>query len=254
VKGVTAGDLTTARRLAEITGVSSDAGLDLLAARVSARRRGRRWASAVTIASLLLFAAWSISNRENDVDGLTQITALYALIIPAVLLGFSRQAALDRQMAAGLRVRVAGSERHGILAVVARPYLIATAICYGGALAVALWSLWGTPTREGREAAITVVAGVLVLAVLTFAVLISIVRRPAVAIDEQTLRADALMRREDATDALAPYPILVALVVAAGGYVPGFDRYFLAYAVATGMLYLWAGREHRKTIDQDLAR
>jgi len=42
MRGVTTEDVTTARAWADTVGIRSDEGLELLTARLSARRRGRR--------------------------------------------------------------------------------------------------------------------------------------------------------------------------------------------------------------------
>ncbi|MFO7300658.1 MAG: hypothetical protein DIU67_010780 [Actinomycetes bacterium] len=120
-------------------------------------------------------------------------------------------------------------------------------IGYGGALGVGVWGLLGTPTPEGRRAAVTMLAGLALFGLLAAAAIVFVARRPAIAIDEQTLRADVMMRREDATLALAPYPMLVALVVAAGGHIPGFDWHFVAYAVVAGAFYARAWWRHHQT-------
>lgn len=108
MRGVTTGDVTTARAWADTVDIKSDEGLQLLTARISARRRGRRWQSFFITVALWAFVIWSVWNRENDVETLQPVIALYALFTPALLAGFLRQVALDRRMAAGLTRRVAG--------------------------------------------------------------------------------------------------------------------------------------------------
>jgi hypothetical protein len=214
----------------------------LVAARIAIRHRCERikWGT-----HLALIAIWGVAwVVEGLVNGWSEPEAAPAMEVISISLGFLLLAAItvvlfwlqqraDLRIAQRLRQRVTRSQAVSVATILGGKNLRLLVALYGGGILVGAVAAWRASDTEDRMLARAFVFGLIVCSTIITWLLADTARRPAVADDERSLRADDLLRRMDAREALFPYPTCVAAVavVAAGG--SALLWVFLAYAVAS---------------------
>ncbi|WP_033340938.1 hypothetical protein [Catenuloplanes japonicus] len=196
-----------ARGLADVTPTPG------LAARLTVRRRARLAAAVLPAAFLVAIALVYVSAlpiRPSDAGfgaergwALVVLTALVAgLVLGLALLGrWVRR--VDAQVGAELPRRAAHSVRPGWRTVIGVPRVVLLVVTYAGAAVLAIAALIA---RDGaaRYAAVILLIGLGGVAVGAAVQLRHVLSHSVVADDEGSLRADFLMRVEDAREVATP--------------------------------------------------
>ncbi|WP_067452064.1 hypothetical protein [Actinomadura macra] len=199
-------DHTEAGRWLALHGMADAEPTALLAARLAVRRRAKIVDSLLLAAFLIGAALTHALGRAADATWwplLLVLTALVAgLLVAQWLLGsWVRRA--DRRAGARLTRRVAHPVELGWPAVLGRPYAIFTVATFTGAFLLAVSVL--TVSDSGlRYGAIVVLIGLAGAGAGMIMQLRQVLVNPAVAEDEASLRADVIMRVEDARALVTP--------------------------------------------------
>ncbi len=231
-------DLERARKWLDAHRLANVSPTPLLAARLRARRLGRR---AEIIAFMIAFlgpVVFSMTDNygrppvgPNTADSTAvdwSVLANLALVVGLVV-GIWRQRRVERKLLAGMKVRSAHASATGVTKVLGGHRLRAAIVVYGGALALGAIVAVST-TDTDQELGVTFLVGVALLAVLGWLTLTAALRRPALATDEGSLLVDDVLRAEDARRAIAPYPLIVALVAGVASTVGSWVIWgFLGY-------------------------
>lgn len=185
----------------------------LVRARILARHRADRGA-AVGFGMLFLIAIGIGFVAQVDDAGaagtIAWFTAIYLLLYVAVVVMLWLQRRADLRIARGLPHRVTRSEATSPATLLGPGQVWSGAAVYsGGALLGA--AVTGYAGAD-RGLGLAFLAGTVLFGGFAAWLLGEIARRPAVADDEVSLRADHRLRRVDASQALAPYPAILALV------------------------------------------
>ncbi|GAA2411143.1 hypothetical protein GCM10010191_20260 [Actinomadura vinacea] len=199
-------DHTEARRWLARHGLADAEPTPLLAARLAVRRRAKV-ADSLLLAAFLLGAALTHAlSLPTDVTSwlpLLVLTALVAgLLVAQWLLGrWVRRA--DRRAGAQLSRRVAHPVELGWPAVLGRPHAIFTVAAFTAAalLAVSVLPVSDSGLRNGAIIVLISLAGAGTGIIMQ---LRQVLASPAVAEDEASLRADVIMRVEDARALVTP--------------------------------------------------
>ncbi|MBB3100343.1 hypothetical protein FHR83_008065 [Actinoplanes campanulatus] len=206
-------ELAIARLWLDGRGLADVTPIPMLAARLTVRRRARLGAAilpAVFLCATALVYVSALPIRPAD-DGLgTQ--QRWALVVLTVLtaglvLGLSLLdrwvRRVDQQAGAGLPRRAAHSVRPGWRTVLGVPRATLLAVTYAGAAVLAIAAL---TVRDGaaRYAAVILLIGLCGVAAGTAVQLRHVLTHPVVADDEGSLKADFLMRVEDAREVAVP--------------------------------------------------
>ncbi|MDP9793263.1 hypothetical protein J2S43_001775 [Catenuloplanes nepalensis] len=194
-------------------GLADVASTPMLAARLTVRRRARV-AAALLLAGFLIatalvyVSALPIRTAEDgfgtDQRGaLAVLTALTAGLVLGLSLLDRRVRQVDARVGAELPRRAAHSVRPGWRTVLGVPRLALLTTTYAGAAVLAIAAL---VTRDGaaRYAAVILLIGVCGVAAGTVVQLRHVLTHSVVADDEDSLRADLLMRVEDAREVALP--------------------------------------------------
>jgi hypothetical protein len=185
----------------------------MLAARLTVRRRARLVAAilpAVFLCATALVYVSALPIRPSD-DGfgtqrrwaLVVLTALVSGLVLGLSLLDRWVRRVDQQAGAELPRRAAHSVRPGWRTVLGAPRAALLASIYAGAAVLAIAAL---TMRDGaaRYAAVILLIGLCGVAVGTAVQLRHVLTHPVVADDEDSLRADLLMRVEDAREVALP--------------------------------------------------
>ncbi|MFE9045640.1 hypothetical protein ACFYOG_32640 [Streptomyces sp. NPDC007818] len=131
------------------------------------------------------------------------LVGVVAVFVPAQAALDLRVRRVDRRAGAELRRRVAQVARPSWRAVVGGPRAALAAGTYAGALALTAGAMASTAPGV-RYAATVLLIGVCAAATVTLVQLRHVLTHPAVADDEAALRADDVLRAEDAREAATP--------------------------------------------------
>jgi hypothetical protein len=227
----------------------------LLAARLAARRRGEILTMVVLVAGIVAYLAWGVWESVVDyftpsvpeVTDLSRLAALFIVYALGAIAAQFVQARGERRIGAALSRRVAQPTAAGPVAVAGSWFAAAAAVVYGGGLlAGAVVALGGRDASDGdRLIGVVFIGAVLAFAALGLGALAGVVRRPVVAEDAQSLVDDHLLRREEAMQAIAPYPAILAVVAGVNAYsdlalfvlvgygLAAFATWLLAHAATT---------------------
>ncbi|WP_250034980.1 hypothetical protein [Paractinoplanes maris] len=239
-----------ARGLADVTP------LPMLAARLAVRRRARVAAAilpAVFLCATALVYVSALPIRPAD-DGfgtqrrwaLVVLTALVAGLVLGLSLLDRWVRRVDQQAGAELPRRATYSVRPGWRTVLGVPRAALLAMTYAGAAVLAIAAL---TVREGaaRYAAVILLIGLCGVAAGTAVQLRHVLTHPVVADDEGSLRADFLMRVEDAREVALPTVVWSLPVVSV--FDTGLDRwntgwlvFIVLSVIALGLITVWDGR------------
>jgi hypothetical protein len=222
----------------------------LLVDRLEARRRGN-WINGVTVvAFFVLLFSWNRISRgsgfgfDSDatgVGGLVFFMLTNVVLILALWAGHWYAYRAERRLVLARRTRSAHPTAAGVARVLGAGHLAAVLVVYGGALLVGAATALLAPRPPDRALALTFLGSIAVLAVLSGLALAGVLRRPSVAEDSDSLLVDDVLRTEDAIAAVAPFPIVVALVAAVGSTVGSWLIWsFLGYAVVGAASWLAA--------------
>lgn len=226
----------------------------LLQARLGARHRSETLSWLLMGAVLAAFVvAVFVVGELSDVSGserasllepgFLQIGIFYVVMALAVIAGLWLQDRDERRIARTLTRRVAHPQAVRVSTVVGRWFIVTATVTVGaGLLAGAVAAMIATEPRD-RELAYAMLAAIGVFALLGLAGLVRVVRRPAIADDEQSLGDDLLLRREDALRVVPPYPATLAAVAAVQSRSLTVLFVFLGYALVAlivSFLASWA--------------
>jgi hypothetical protein len=193
---------------------------ELLVARLEARRRGNRIHVAAALGLIMAMAVWRwidpSAPEENTVSGIGLSAFLYAMVIVALCLGWWYQVRVERRLLPPTRIRSAHPAAASVLDVLGPAHLVAGIVVFGGGLLVGAAGALLAPRPSDRVLALTFLVAVAVLAALGCLALVTVLRRPTVAEDAESILVDDVLRTQDARSALVPLPILVALATASG--------------------------------------
>lgn len=196
----------------------------LLAVRLAARRRVRVAASVLLalflIATALVYAA-SLGAEPGGRAPLLVLTAVVIALVVGQSLLDSWVRRVDRRVAATLRRRVAHPRRLGWRTVVGLPRAVFAGATFAGAVGLAIAAL-AVGDTTGRYAAVILLIGLCGVAVVTGVQLRHLLTHPAVAYDETSLTADAIMRVEDAREVSMPTVSWCLPTVSLLAAVPGW--------------------------------
>jgi len=192
----------------------------LLVARLEARRRGNRIPMAAGLVFIVVMGLWRGIDRsapeENSVSGIGLSAFMYAMVIVALCLGWWYQDRVERRLLPPTRVRSAHPAATTVLDVLGPAHLVAGTVVFGGGLLLGVTGALLAPRPPDRTLALTFLAAVAVLAALGCLALVTVLRRPTVAEDAESILVDDVLRTQDARSALVPLPILIALAAASG--------------------------------------
>jgi heme/copper-type cytochrome/quinol oxidase subunit 4 len=188
-------------------GLADVAPTSLLATRLAVRRRARLAAS-VLLAAFIIAVALTYVGGMADGSGQRRwlLLVLTALVVGLVVAQASLDwwvRRVDRRAGATLPRRAAYPVRLGWRTVLGWPRAAFAAVTFAGAAALAIGALTlHDPTA--RYAAVILLIGLCGVAVGTAVQLRHVLTHPVVADDEGTLKADFLMRVEDAREVALP--------------------------------------------------
>lgn len=212
----------------------------LLVARLAARRRGNWINSGTVVAFFVLLGVWSaIDGRsrsafswdETDVSGLAWFVLINVALILALWAGLWYAYRAERRLLATRRTRSAHPAAAGLGRVLGTGHLAAVLVVHGGGLLVGAVTALLAPRAPDRALALTFLGSIAVVVALSALALAGVLRRPSVAEDSDSLLVDDVLRTQDARAAVAPFPIVVALVAAVGSTVGSWLIWsFLGYA------------------------
>jgi hypothetical protein len=242
-------DLARARDWLARHGARGDPPSRLLAARLAVRAGARQTGMLLIVGIGLLIVGWAalvelidfsweVGPSGTELRGALEMSVAYLLLSLVTWWTCRRQWAGERRIARALPRRVAHSARTGVLGVVGGWYVLAAAVTYGGGLAIGLGVVALSGTAEGRVLGAVIAAGTLGLGALAAVVVAEAVRRPALAEDDLSLRADDLLRTEDA-HVMPPFPLLVALVASIAAAASAAVTFVLLGYVVVGAV-AWA--------------
>jgi FtsH-binding integral membrane protein len=210
----------------------------LVEARIAVRHRTEQIENRLYLTALGFLAIASVVQaiwfeREGPPMTLASIGMGYLLMNAATGLTFWLQRRRDQRIARDLHHRVTRSEAVSLAAILGGRNLFAAAVMYGGGILVGAGSAVLANSDDDRLLAGVFLVGTILCFGLATWLLTDVVRRPAIADDEPSLRADDLLRRKDACRALVPYPAALAAIVAVSSTDGSALLWvFLAYAGA----------------------
>ncbi|MFC7529283.1 hypothetical protein [Actinoplanes sp. GCM10030250] len=239
-----------ARGLADVTPAP------MLAARLTARRRARLAAAVLPavflIATALVYVSALPIRPADDGFGTQQRWALVVLtvLVAGLVLGLSLLARwvrrVDQRAGAELPRRAAHSVRPGWRTVLGVPRAALLVITYAGAAVLAIAALI---MRDGaaRYAAVILLIGLCGVAVGTAVQLRHVLTHPVVAGDEGSLRADFLMRVEDAREVAVPtvvwsLPVVSVFDTGLDPWNTGWLVFIILSVIALALITAWDGR------------
>lgn len=215
----------------------------LVEARIAARQRSDRIEMAgffLAVAIFLFAGLWeTITDRSQSTAGTVgNFIAAYLVMHSATGLAMRLQRRTELRLASGLSQRVSRSTAVRLPDMIGEQRIWSIAIVYGGGLIVGATMAW-----IGDAAADRILAGVFALGVALFGalslwLLTDVVRRPAIADDERSLRADDRLRTVDAGRALAPYPLVLAAVAMVGSKGSALAWALLGYLVVACLVWV----------------
>ncbi|MDI6102727.1 hypothetical protein QLQ12_29320 [Actinoplanes sp. NEAU-A12] len=239
-----------ARGLADVTPTP------MLAARLTVRRRARVAAAVLPAAFLCATALVYVSAlpiRPAD-DGfgthrlwaLVVLTALVAGLVSGLSLLDRWVRRVDQQAGAELPRRATHSVRPGWRTVLGVPRAALLAVTYAGAAVLAIAAL---TMRDGtaRYAAVILLIGLCGVAVGTAVQLRHVLTHPVVADDEGSLKADFLMRVEDAREVGLPtvvwsLPVVSVFDAGLDPWNTGWLAFMILSVIALLLITAWDGR------------
>jgi hypothetical protein len=209
----------------------------LLATRLAARRRTR-------LAASVLLAAFICAAALNTVSGSDQPWSL--LVMTAIVVGLVLAQSLldrwvrrvDRRAGATLPRRAAHPVRLGWRTVIGWPRTAFALATFAGAAVLAISALTVDDSTGWYPVAIQLI-GLCGVAVGTCVQLRHLLTHPAVADDEVSLTADAIMRVEDARAVAAPTVVWCLPIVSLVATAPGWWNAAWVAFVVLGVLALW---------------
>ncbi|MEU8661137.1 hypothetical protein [Actinoplanes philippinensis] len=228
----------------------------MLAARLTVRRRARLGAAILPAAFLITTALVYVSAlpiRSTD-DGfgtqrswsLVVLTALVAGLVLGLSLLNRWVRRVDKEAAADLPRRAAHSVRPGWRSVLGLPRTALLVITYAASAVLGTVAL---TMREGaaRYAAVILLIGLCGVAVGTAVQLRHVFTHPVVADDEGSLRADLLMRVEDAREMAVPtvvwsLPVVSVFEAGLDPWNTGWLAFIMLSVVALVLITAWEGR------------
>lgn len=224
---------TRARRWLDRHGAVDRNCTPLLVARLAARRRGERWSMVLIMAAVAAYlGVVAVSGASRGGPGaLFRVAVFYAVLALGAMLGLWVQGRADRGTGRALRRRVAHPAAVRVGAVVGPWCLVAAALVVGAGVIAGLIAAVGATDPGDRVLGFILLGAVGVFALIALAGLAQVVRRPAIADDEQSLVDDLLLRREDALRVVVPYPALLAVIAAVQSQSLPVLFGFLGYAV-----------------------
>lgn len=222
----------------------------LLAMRLAARRRARIAASVLLamfiVAVSLTYASFYDRPTAGTFDGFEQhrrtplllVTALVITLVAAQSLLDWWVRRIDRRAGATLLRRAAHPVRLGWRTVVGVPRAAFAVATFAGAAALAIGALTVGGSTGWYAVAIQLI-GLCGVAVSTCVQLRHLLAHPAVAEDEVSLTADAIMRVEDARAVAAPTVVWCLPVVSLVDSAPGWWNAAWVAFVVVGVIALW---------------
>ncbi len=231
-------ELETARLWLAARGLADVTPTPMLTARLAVRRRARLAAAVLPAVFLCATALVYVSalpiRPADDGFGPQRRWALVVLtgLVAGLVLGLSQLdrwvRRVDRQAGAALPRRATHSVRPGWRTVLGVPRAALLAITYAGAAVLAIAAL---TMRDGaaRYAAVILLIGLCGVAVGTAVQLRHVLTHPVVADDEGSLKADFLMRVEDAREVAVPTVVWSLPVVSV--FDTGLDPWNTAWLV-----------------------
>ncbi|GAA3383846.1 hypothetical protein [Cryptosporangium minutisporangium] len=228
----------------------------LLAARLTARRRARLAASVLLAvflcaAALVYVSALPIRPADDEL-GTQRRWALVVLtvLVAGVVLGLSLLdrwvRRVDQQAGAELPRRATHSVRPGWRTVLGVPRAALLAITYAAAAVLALVAL---TVRDGaaKYAAVILLIGLCGVGAGTAVQLRHVFTHPVVADDEDSLKADFLMRVEDAREVALPtvvwsLPIVSVFDTGLDPWNTGWLVFMILSIIALLLITAWEGR------------
>jgi hypothetical protein len=230
----------------------------LLAARLDARRAGLV-AELATIAIVMAgMLAWSFVVRwgsgpdEPGADDFVWLASFYVALIAGMAVGFWWRRRLEWPLLQTMTVRSAHPAATSAVRVLGERRLAAAVAVNGGCLAVGAVAALLAPAERDRAIALAVLVGVAVLAALGSLILASVLRRPSLAEDSESLAVDDRLRLEDAKRALMPYALPITLSAALDSTLsPPVAWLFRGYVVVAAVCYVLGERcRTRVTVPQ----
>lgn len=223
-----------ARRWLDRHGATDRAATPLLQARLDARRRGERlsWMLIYVAVTVILVPPLFADEPWPGRASLYQVWVFYSSMALAVLVGLWAQGRSERRIGRVLSRRVAHPQAVRVATVVGRWFIIAAIVVFGAGALTGLSVALGAGDPGDRRLGLMMLGAIGVFALVGLAGLVQVVRRPAIADDEQSLADDLLLRREDAMNVLIPYPAMLALIAAAQSRSLAVLVVFLGYALA----------------------
>lgn len=213
----------------------------LLLARLDARHRSETLSWVLMGAMLAVFVVVELSNVSRPGrESLFRIGVFYVALALVFLVGLWLQGRRERRIGRELTRRVAHPQAVQVSTVVGRWFVVATTVSVGAGLLAGVVAAMVATDPGDRELGLFMLAAVGVFALIGLAGLVQVVRRPAIAEDEQSLGDDLLLRREDALRVVTPYPAMLAAVAAVQSRSLTVLFVFLAYALTAAAVYFLA--------------
>ncbi|MBA8930480.1 hypothetical protein BC739_007713 [Kutzneria viridogrisea] len=186
---------------------------ELLASRLRVRQWTQNASLAVFSAVLIVYVLLRVPGRSEPDDVIWMALLTAGLALPAWL-ALVVQRLAERRIARGLDQRVARETAVSVSAVLGRWSVACWLATYPLGVVLGVLAAVFAPTAADRSLGVVLLIAVLALGALSVAVGVDVTRRPAIAVDAGSLRADDLFRTEDLRMAAFPYPLLIASVAA----------------------------------------
>ncbi|WP_433833658.1 hypothetical protein ACQP2E_19450 [Actinoplanes sp. CA-015351] len=199
-------------------GLAGDRAAPLIAARLTARRRAGIAASvllALFLIAVALVYTLTLGDEPHPGTSLLYLSAAVITLVAGLALIDQQVRRADRRAAATLARRVAHPGRLGWRTLLGVPRAVFALVTFAAALVVAIGAL------PGIEATILLI-GLCGVGAGMGVQLRHLLTHPAVADDEVSLTADAVMRVEDARNLAAPTVVWCLPVVSLLAAVPGW--------------------------------
>jgi hypothetical protein len=213
----------------------------LLRARLDARRRGESLSSALIGAATAGYVAVVLADwPEVGLAVLYRVAGLCAAIALAAILGLGVQGRRERRIGQSLTRRVAHPQALSVGAVVGRGFVAAAVAVFGAGVLAGLTVATGASDPYDRGLGLVLLGALGVFVLIGLVGLIQVVRRPAIADDEQSLMDDLVLRREDALGVVLPYSAFLAVIAAVQSRSLAILSLLLGYALVSAAVWFIA--------------
>jgi len=230
----------------------------LLVARLEARRHISRILGGAALAVTAILGFWGAFGARStpafavagvDVTGLAWFVLVGAVSLLAQGAGLLSVYRVERRLIRARRTRTAHPTATSVARVLGTGHLAAILVMHGGGLLLGAATALLASRPPDRTLALVFLASVAVTTALSGLALATVLRRPSVAEDSESLLVDDVLRVQDARETVQPFPIVLAGVAGAGSTVGSWQVWtFLAFAGLGAVFWLYVAFSARHTV------